>query len=141
MLAVALGALWIGKLKSHAVTGLDSPGEDSAQTVKLSESSLKTIKIVMPIAPAQKVAEDAESQNTKNASEADAAQKTVPEPCLETEVDCSDAENNLTVAKKLVLMGDYEGAGELSELVVDSATASWTQKSRASALLKRSNPR
>ncbi len=143
MMAVALGALWIGRLKSISVAV-----EPSAE-IKASDPELPTIsagsqkRIVMPMAPQEK---KAVSEETELVSEVpddyghDAHQVEVE--CGEHVAEnCPDAENNLTVAKKLAIMGDYEGAAELAELVVESSTSSPSQRARASSLVARSRPR
>lgn len=57
------------------------------------------------------------------------------------DVSCPDAENNLTVARTLASMGDYEGASELAELVIESTRSSQSQRARAAGLVSRSRAR
>lgn len=141
MLAVALGALWTNKMKSHVVDG-DNFGEDEPDEAAADKKALDSrAKIVMPVAPPQhhnttdKI--EAVAQVCESPLEPDEHQ---PSPCS-VEVNCPDAENNLTVAKTLANMGDYEGASELAELVIESARSSQSQRARAASLVSRSRAR
>tara|TARA_B100002003_G_scaffold251925_1_gene298983 strand:- start:454 stop:903 length:450 start_codon:yes stop_codon:yes gene_type:complete len=142
MLAVAVGALWTNKMKSHVVSADEHGDDELDDTARPISARNRSARIVMPIAPPQpQPAEElgkAEVKVTESPLETKNQPKDLPSV---PEVSCPNAENNLTVAKTLSNIGDYEGASELAELVIQSTSSSKSQRARAAALVSRSRTR
>lgn len=141
MLAVAVGALWTNKLKSHVVT-VENYGDETDETETAAEKRNSSARIVMPIAPPRTQPVNDKAEAAVEVIESPLEQ--IPEPQVSTsspEVNCSDAENNLKVAQTLANIGDFEGASELAQLVIESTTSSQAQRTRAAGLVSRGRSR